>query len=251
MRKGVRGINPFKIEIAGFVVQVEPLYESTQVYFRNYLSSDPAAFCICISEDDLTFEQKMLDIEAREEGLKLRKFTAPFLERAAIQRKIAEALLEHDILLLHGSTIAVDGAAYLFTAACGTGKSTHTRLWREFFGERAVMINDDKPFLKISAQGVTAYGSPWSGKHGLDANISAPLKGICILQRGAENEIHRIGADDAIAMLRHQSFLSREKDQEKTFELVDRLMELVSLWEMHCTKSSDAAVVAYGAMAEK
>ena len=111
------------------------------------------------------------------------------------------------------------------------------------------MINDDKPFLKISAQGVTAYGSPWSGKHGLDTNISAPLKGICILQRGAENEIHRIGLDDAVAMLRHQSFLSREQDREKTYELVDKLMELVPLWEMHCTKSCDAAVIAHGAMA--
>ena len=232
-------------------MQIQPLYESTQVYFRNYLSCDPAAFCICISDEDLIFEQQMLDIEAREEGLKLRKFTAPFLERAAIQRKIAEALLDHDVLLLHGSTVAVDGDAYLFTAACGTGKSTHTRLWREVFGERAVMINDDKPFLKISPQGVTAYGSPWSGKHGLDTNISAPLKGICILQRGAVNEIRRINAEDAIAMLRHQSFLSKEQDREKTYELVDELMTHVPLWEMHCTKSCDAAIVAHGAMAAK
>ena len=182
-------------------MQIQPLYESTQVYFRNYLSDDSAAFDICVTKEDLIFEQHMLDIEAQEEGLKRRKFTEPFLERAAIQRKIAEALLDQNVLLLHGSTVAVDGEAYLFTAACGTGKSTHTRLWREVFGTRAVMINDDKPFLKISAQGVTAYGSPWSGKHGLDTNISAPLKGICILQRGTANEIRQITADDAVAML--------------------------------------------------
>ena len=250
MHRGVREIEPFKIQIAGFVVQIQPMYESTQVYFRNYLSCDPAAFSICVTEKDLIFEQQMLDIEAQEEGLKRRKFTEPFLERTAIQRKIAEVLLDHDVLLLHGSTVAVDGEAYLFTAACGTGKSTHTRLWRETFGERAVMINDDKPFLKISKEGVTAYGAPWSGKHGLDTNISAPLKGICILQRGAENKICRIGTDDAVAMLRHQSFLPEESDREKIFELVGKLTELVPLWEMHCTKSCEAAIVAHAAMAE-
>lgn len=243
-------MEPFQIQIADAVAQIQPMFESTKAYCQKYLSNQEPEIFISVTEDDLIFEQHMLDVEAQEEGLKRRKFTDPFLERAAIQRKIAEVLLDHDVLLLHGSTVAVDGEAYLFTAACGTGKSTHTRLWRETFGERAVMINDDKPFLKISKEGVTAYGAPWSGKHGLDTNISAPLKGICILQRGAENEIYRISTDDAIAMLRHQSFLPEESDREKIFELVGKLTELVPLWEMRCTKSCEAAIVAHAAMAE-
>lgn len=242
-------IEPFQIQIAGLGARVQPLFETTAVYFRNYLTDKAASFQITVTEEDLAFEQHMLDIEAREEGMKLRKFTSPFLERAAIQRKIAEELLQHDTLLLHGSTVAVDGVAYLFTAACGTGKSTHSRLWREVFGNRAVMINDDKPFLRISSEGVIAYGSPWSGKHGLDTNTSAPLKGICILHRGTENMIRRIGAEDALAMLRHQSYVSaNEKSQETVFALVDRLILKVPLWEMHCTKEADAAMVAYRAM---
>ena len=244
-------IEAFTIQIAGLTALVAPLYESTKAYFHKYLSADAAQFYVTVTREDLDFEQYMLDIEADEEGLKRRKFTDPFLERAAIQRKLAEKLLTRDTLLLHGSTVAVDGFAYLFTAACGTGKSTHTRFWRETFGDRAVMVNDDKPFLKITADGVTAYGSPWSGKHGLDSNISAPLKGICILQRGAENEIHRIGAEDAVTMLLHQSFFGKESDKQKTNELVDKLMELVPLWEMYCTKSSDAAIIAHEAMAKE
>lgn len=140
-------MEPFQIRIAGLVAQVQPLFETTAVYFRNYMTDEAASFRVTITEDDLAFEQNMLDEEAKEEGMKLRKFTLPFLERAAIQRKIAEELLKQDTFLLHGSTVAVDGKAYLFTAACGTGKSTHTRLWKEAFGDRAVMINDDKPFL--------------------------------------------------------------------------------------------------------
>jgi len=242
-------MDPFQIEIAGMVARVQPLYETTAVYFRNYLTDKAADLTATVAEADLTREQLILDAEAREEGMKLRKFTAPFLERAAIQRKIAEELLKADTFLLHGSTIAVDGEAYLFTAACGTGKSTHTRLWREVFGARTVMINDDKPFLKVSSEGITAYGSPWSGKHGLDTNTSAPLKGICILHRGQENLIRRIRPEDALPMLRHQSYLSTEPcSQQKVFDLVDKLAAGVPLWEMHCTKALAAAVVSHSAM---
>ena len=62
------------------------------------------------------------------------------VDGTVIQEKIAGQLLERDTLLLHGSTVAVDGQAYLFTAPCHTGKSTHTRLWRKLFGDRAEEI---------------------------------------------------------------------------------------------------------------
>ena len=242
-------MKPFQLQIAGLVAQVQPHYETTAVYFRNYLTDSPAVCSIAVTEKDLAFEQEMLDKEAREEGMKLRRFTPPFLERAAIQRKFAERLLQEDTLLLHGSTVAVDGKAYLFTAACGTGKSTHTRLWREVFGERAMMVNDDKTFLKFTAEGVIAYGSPWSGKHGLDNNIRVPLQGICILKRGNENVIQRISAESALPMLQHQSYVSENGlSQQKVSALADRLSRKVALWDMACTKETEAARIAYDAM---
>ena len=244
-------MDSFGISIAGLSVQIRPLFETTALYCRNYLSDEEPDCVLAVTKDDLLFEQHMLDVEAREEGMKLRKFTDPFLERAAIQRKIAEQLLNRDTLLLHGSTVAVDGYAYLFTAACGTGKSTHTRLWREVFGERAVMVNDDKPFLKFAGDDVIAYGSPWSGKHGLDTNISAPLKGICVLHRGPENVIRKAMPEDVIDMLHHQAFVSDDPALQKiTAGLVDRLAQKVALWEMECTKDPCAAEIAHKAMSQ-
>lgn len=242
-------MEPFQIMIAGLTVRIQPVFETTAVYCRSYWTEQTAAIHIAVTEEDLAFEQQMLDIEAREEGLKLRKFTGPFLERTAIQRKIAEELLKHDTLLFHGSTVAVDDAAYLFTAPCGTGKSTHTRLWREAFGERAVMINDDKPFLQFAGNRVIAHGSPWSGKHGLDTNTGAPLKGICVLKRGSENVIRRIEPEAVTEMLHHQAFLSADPVlQEKTQILVEKLVRMVPLWEMECTKDRQAAEIAHAAM---
>ena len=239
----------FQMEIAGVPLRVEPLFQSTKEYCRPYLTDKTPEFTVTVTPEDLTFEQKMLDQEADEEGLKRRVFTEPFLERTTIQRKVADRLIGRQILLLHGSTVAVDGEAYLFTAPCRTGKSTHTRLWRELFGERAVMVNDDKPFLQLTDGGVLAYGSPWSGKHGLATNICAPLKGICILSRGAENRIAPMAAEAALAFLRQQ--LHTPEDPRlcrQALVLLEQLMEATPLWQMACNKDPEAAQVSYAAM---
>ena len=242
----------FNIEIAEHCFSVTSLFESTRDYCKNYLTDREPAFSVEIVPEDLVFEQKMLDEEAREEGMKRRKFTDPFLERTAIQRKVAEYLFRRDVLLLHGSAVAVNGLGYLFTAKCGTGKSTHTRFWREVFGSRAVMVNDDKPFVRIRESGITMYGAPWSGKHGLDTNIALPLQGICILERGSENRIFPITREEALPMLLHQSQPPRkEEDQEAFRTLVDQLAETVPLWQMECTKDPQAAIVAWEAMSCK
>lgn len=239
----------FTMEIARLVVCVQPLFQSTREYCRPYLTDKKPEFFVEVTREDLAFEQMMLEREALEEGLRIRKFKEPFLERATIQRKVADRLIEENTLMMHGSTVAVDGQAYLFTAACGTGKSTHTRLWREVFGDRAVMVNDDKPFLQIIPGGILAYGSPWSGKHGLASNVCVPLQGICVLRRGTENTINRIVAEEAIATLRHQLHSSDDISlTKKSFALLDVLMEKVPLWEMSCNKELEAAQVSYTAM---
>lgn len=231
----------FSIKIADAVGQVESLFDSTRDYCRNYLTEEAADFSVAVTREDLAFEQAFLLEEARQEGMKPRTFTDPFLERQTIQRRFAEHLLQRDTLLFHGSSVAVDGFGYLFTAACGTGKSTHTRLWRQVFGDRAVMVNDDKPFLRIGDASVTMYGAPWSGKHGLDTNVSVPLKGICILERGTENTIRRITPEEAMPMLLQQCFLPSR-------QLTQMLAERVPLWKMSCTKDPQAAQVSFDAM---
>ena len=242
-------MHQFVMDIAGFAIGVESLFETTRVYCREYWTDREPEFFVTVGREDLAREQAFLDAEADEEGLKRRKFPEPFLERSVIQRRVAEALAKRDVLLMHGSTVAVDGKAYLFTAPCKTGKSTHTRLWREAFGARAVMVNDDMPFLQITSGGVLAYGSPWSGKHGLATNICVPLQGICFLNRGKENVIHRIEAERGIPALRRQMHMpTDEKILQNARSLVDKLAENVPLWEMYCNKEPEAARVSYAAM---
>ena len=236
----------FTIEIAGHTAAVHSLFDSTRDYCGAYRSEKPPEVEIRITPEDLRYEQRMADEEAIEEGFRFRVFTDPFLDRAAIQRKLADYLLPKGIIMLHGSAIAVDGKGYLFTAKSGTGKSTHTRLWREAFGDRAVMINDDKPFLRIEEQ-ILVCGAPWSGKHGLHSNITVPLAGICILERGSKNAITAISPEEAMPMLLHQSHGAPQ--QAETLQLLlHQLAQRTPLWRMACTIDRQAAEIAHAAM---
>ena len=239
----------FRLKIAGHTARVTSLFESTPQYFRAYLTDDAPSFSVAVTREDIAFEQQDLLEEALREGFKPRTFTDPFLERASIQRRFAEFLLAHDTLLLHGSAIAVDGQGYLFTADSGTGKSTHTRLWREVFGTRAVMVNDDKPFVQLTQDAVILHGSPWSGKHGLDANIAVPLKGICLLTRGTENRITSATPAELLPMLEKQAYTPLTAENAALSQaLLQTLSQRVPLWRMACNKSASAAKTAYDAM---
>lgn len=239
----------FTIKIAGVPIAVSSLFDSTRDYCRAYFTEEAPQFQVSICREDLEFEQQAAREEAIQEGFRFRNFPDPYLDRTSIQRKIAEALFDRNILVLHGSVIAVDGQGYLFTAKSGTGKSTHTRFWRETFGERAVMVNDDKPFLRMEEEGILVCGAPWSGKHGLDTNVTVPLKAICILERGPENRIHPMGPKDALPMLLHQSHHPLDQSKHPQLQaLVEQLANRIPLWKMECTLDPRAAEVAFDAM---
>lgn len=163
------------------------------------------------------------------------------------------SLLAFDGFVLHASAVVMDGYAYLFSAPSGTGKSTHTKLWQEVFGpERARILNDDKPALRLENGVFYAYGTPWSGKYDRSENLRAPVAGICILRRGEENRIAPFGGKQAIFQLLNQTL--RPKDPvlgQNLLSLLDRLFQSVGVFEMACNTHPDAARMSYAAMAPK
>ena len=115
--------------------------------------------------------------------------------------------------------------------------------------EKAVMVNDDKPMLRITDNGVIAYGTPYNGKHHLGCNMSVPLKAICILTRGEKNSIVRIDKKEAYAMLLQQVYRPNDPVQmAKTLKLLDKMAENVGLYKLACNMDIEAAKVAYNGM---
>ena len=241
--------NNFIIKIADIPIAVSTIYSETEKLCDSYRTEEQAIFSVIISEEDIELERRKSRQEALLEGVPVIQWKDEYLETLAVYRKIATGLLEYDRLLFHGSAIAVDGEGYLFTAKSGTGKSTHTRLWRELFGDRAVMVNDDKPILKITKDGVFVCGTPWDGKHHLSSNIIVPLKAVCILNRDVENHIEAISVQEAYPILLQQSFRPPEAEKMmKTMDLVRQLAEKVKLYSLGCNMEPEAARVSYEGM---
>ena len=239
-------VNRYKI--ADKVVEVTSIYAEVHEYCTDYLTDEPADYSITTTQADIDFEREKSAREDEIEGIPTRHFSDSYLEELAVYRKIAEQMISYDTILFHGSVVAVDDVGYLFTAKSGTGKSTHTRLWREYFGDRAVMVNDDKPLLHI-ADTVTAYGTPYNGKHRLGTNTSVPLKAICFLTRSVENHIEPISFEQAYNMLLQQVYRPADMlKMAKTLELVDRLADSVKLYHLGCNMDISAAKIAYEGM---
>lgn len=239
----------FAVKPCGKTVAVNALFASTREFCRDYLTDGQPDFSVTVTPSDIILEREKAAREDALEGLPVRNLSDELLERTALQRKIVEHLFDYDVLLFHGSAVEVDGEAYLFTAKSGTGKSTHTKLWRQVLGDRARMINDDKPFLRFDTEGITVYGSPWMGKHNLGTNISAPLKAICILERGEENNIRPITPQEALPMLFQQSQRpANGKHLPKYMDLIDKLASQGKFYRMACNMDPKAACMAYEAM---
>lgn len=228
-----------RYEFAGKTVEVNSLHEAVHRYCAAYRTDAPADFSVTITQENIEYER------AREETP---GHADAYLEELAVYRKVSEKMPYYDTILFHGSVIAVDGVAYVFTAKSGTGKSTHTALWRRLFGDRAVMVNDDKPLLHIGDV-VTAYGTPYDGKHKLSNKIAVPLKAVCILERAEENSIVKITRSEAYPMLVQQAYRPADiAAMQKTLSLIDKMADTVGLFRLGCNMDPDAARVAYEGM---
>lgn len=238
-------------KIADKTIEIISNYEYVHKLFAGYEADGMPEHTIVISQRDIDSERAASVRERRYEGLPPHDHTEEELESTAVYRKIADRIIDSDRFVFHGSAISVDGRCYLFTAKSGTGKSTHAGLWRELFGNQAVMINDDKPILRIDDKGVTVYGTPYNGKHHLGSNTSAPLQAVCILQRAEENRIVKISKQEAYAALFQQVYRPNDEEQmRKTLTLIGKLLERVSLYRLSCNMDISAAETAYNGMKE-
>lgn len=244
-----------KIKLVDKVIDIHGLYPYFQEFSKEYICQPDMSADILISVDelDIEYEKRKSASEDIKEGRKVISYAEDYLETLAIYRKIADKLLDSNTILFHGSVVAMDGRGYLFTAKSGTGKSTHTKLWMECFQDRAVMVNDDKPMLKVTKSGVYVYGTPWDGKHRRSSNISVPLSGICVLERATDNHIERLDDKEKIHQIYPMIVQQTHRTTNptgvlKTMKLIDELLEIVPLYRLGCNMDPQAALVAYNGM---
>jgi hypothetical protein len=229
----------FNILMADICIRCEVNYEYSKNLCKAYLTDRAGDLSVSVSFDDIYAEAERYDkYESRQRA-------RSYYESLALYRKICSELALRDRILIHGSSLMLDGEGFLFCAPSGTGKSTHTRLWREVYGDKVVMINDDKPLVWMRPDGSAhIYGTPWNGKHHIGSNISAPLKNICFLERGDRNELKP--ADKKDAQTRILRFTFRPDGPLETAAMLataEKITGAVKLWNLKCNMDPEAAVV--------
>ncbi len=171
-------------------------------------------------------------------------------EGTLILNEICKRVLEqYDGFFFHSSALMLNGEAYLFTASSGTGKSTHTGLWRTLFKDRVVMINDDKPIVRKIDGVFYACGTPWMGKSNIGSNIKAPVRAVYVLQRGDNNSAVKVKPGDVFKQLLQATVVPKSRENmEKLLTLYDELFTSADLFLLNCNTDTDAARVAYEAV---
>ena len=223
------------LELAGIPIEVRSQYHSD--FLREFVTNKLPLLKVEPGEEDLNRIRKTL------QG----SYPPSFVENIALHALLASALLDHNILLMHGSALCMDGEAYIFAAPSGTGKSTHARLWRETFGDRVWMINDDKPLIRVEKEGAVVYGSPWRGKHKLGCNGSARLKAIVELTRDSRNHIEAL--KEPFPHLVQHVWRPDDRDKmKKVLELEKRLIGQAAFYRLGCNTEPEAALVAWQGM---
>lgn len=159
-------------------------------------------------------------------------------------------LLLYDGLMLHASAVELDGKAYLFSGPCGMGKSTHTRLWQQTFGEKARVFNDDKPALRRLNGTWYAYGTPWCGKDGININLKTPLAGICFLKQAPQNHIRRLSVQEALTKTIPQTLRRFVKAEKLNLMLshVEKLVQEIPMFELENRPEEAAALLSHETM---
>ena len=159
------------------------------------------------------------------------------------------ALLKFGGMLLHSSCVVVDGVAYAFSADSGTGKSTHTKLWLRYFGDRAYILNDDKPAIRKIDGKIYACGTPWSGKYDYSRPEIVPLGGICFLERSETNHIKKADTSKAVFNIFSQTIRKLPiNGMNLLFDVIEDIFSSVPLYEFGCNISKEAVEVSSSAM---
>lgn len=149
--------------------------------------------------------------------------------------------------VLHGSSVAYNGQGIIFSANSGTGKSTHTNLWKERFGNEIAIVNDDKPAIRFYEDTPYIFGTPWSGKTDLNTNLHVPLRAIVFIKRAETNWIEKLHVRDSVFNLTEQIWRPYydTKIGEKTLDVIEKLISTVPIYRLHCNISQEAVTTVF------
>jgi len=251
----------FQIEVAGLAIHIENRFENVRHLCHGYITraEQRADIVVSVSDEEIKKEQEKEPGTVHNDG---------YTESVIVYEKISNALAAFDAFVMHSAVVEVNGKAYAFAAESGMGKTTHIRYWKEVLGDRVKVINGDKPIFRFiskidylltdskpssgmsdNEKTLYAFGTPWCGKEGWQENTYAPLKALCLLERGEKNEIFPEDPFVYLGELMKHFHLPGEGlvYMPKLIGLIDCMISTIPVYRLRCTNDRSAAemVISY------
>ena len=124
----------------------------------------------------------------KEKKVYIQSHSTPWTAKIVIMNCYELITADMGTLSIHSSCIVYKQQAILFLGKSGTGKSTHTQLWREYI-PGSHLLNDDSPILRFEDGQLWAYGCPYSGKTPCYRQERFPIAGFVRLSQAPYNRI--------------------------------------------------------------
>lgn len=158
------------------------------------------------------------------------------------------AVLNYHACVLHGVVMEYNGMGILVTAPSGTGKTTHTRMWRD--RERALILNGDRCLCRKIDGKWYAYGMPWSGSSGEYINRRVPITAIVCLKQARENDVWQMNPFEGTIAVMQRIFapIWQCEMQNKAFDIAEELAAAIPVFELACRPDFEAVDVLKGAI---
>ena len=150
-------------------------------------------------------------------------------------------------IAIHSSVVVKNDEGVLCLGESGTGKSTHTRLWRENI-EGARLLNDDSPIIRMIDGKCIVFGSPWSGKTACFVNKCVPVRALMRLSQAPYNKIHRLPALAAIGAVLPScppAFAYYNALQDHICNTVSDIISCTPIYHLECLPDAAAAELSY------
>lgn len=171
-------------------------------------------------------------------------------EEHILADRIATAWVEMERLLhergqtlLHASWVMRKGKALLFSGPCEAGKTTQAELWHKYRGAR--IINGDKTGLRVSSEGITAFGTAYSGSSPYCEDTEAPVRAIVMLEKAHADSIRRLRLSEAVRLLAAQMPCQSwcTEDVAAVLDYAERIAQITPIYRLSCTKEESAVTL--------
>lgn len=146
----------------------------------------------------------------------------------------------HGMYALHSASLKHSEKAWLFSGPSGTGKSTHTNLWKQYYD--TPIINGDLNLLAVRDGIPVVYGMPWCGTSGICDTCTYELGGIVFLKKSPENHLITLmdNERELYAIQRMISPLWTPAQLQNLVSFIHRITPDIFITKLECNISKEA-----------